>query len=229
MLKGSHYSAEERLAIRLRHLKQSMPPEEFARFTAADGTLKWCYRCRQLKPVGEFYKSRHTFDGLASGCKPCSTELRSATDRKLREDPEYRDQRRKTSREWWAAAKADGRSRDLSKRYHLKRYGLTPDRFVAMLAAQRYRCAICKCRLTGARDTHVDHDHACCPDRSSCGKCVRGLLCNECNTGLAKFRDAPATLRRAARYLEQGQRSRLPIATSSEYGQGALWDGIVAS
>jgi hypothetical protein len=203
MLKGSHYSAEERLAIRLRCLKKSMPPEEFARFTASDGTLKWCPACRQLKPVGEFYKSKQTFDGLLGHCKVCNDALSSAGHRRRMADPEYAARRRQSRVNWWAAAKADGRSRGLAKQYHLKRYQLTPDGFIAMLAAQRHRCAICECLLTGARDTHVDHDHACCPDEGrSCGKCVRGLLCTDCNTGLAKFRDDPAILRRAASYLE---------------------------
>ncbi len=34
----------------------------------------------------------------------------------------------------------------------------------------------------------VDHDHSCCPDKSACCKCIRGLLCADCNMmlGLAE-------------------------------------------
>jgi hypothetical protein len=68
-----------------------------------------------------------------------------------------------------------------------------------MLVRQGGGCAICR-RDNGKRLLAVDHDHACCPGERTCGKCVRGLLCDGCNHGLGKFRDDPELLRRAAEY-----------------------------
>ena len=47
----------------------------------------------------------------------------------------------------------------------------------------------------------VDHDHGCCPGERSCGKCVRGLVCRDCNAMLGLARDNADSLRRAASYL----------------------------
>lgn len=44
-----------------------------------------------------------------------------------------------------------------------------------------------KCRVCGAEERLVvDHDHSCCnfPKGGSCGNCIRGVLCNNCNTAL---------------------------------------------
>lgn len=61
----------------------------------------------------------------------------------------------------------------------VRRYKLTGEQ-IDRLLAQDDRCGIC-----GEEDaTHVDHDHTCCPGRETCGKCVRGFLCRQCNARL---------------------------------------------
>ncbi|MBP8537137.1 endonuclease domain-containing protein [Streptomyces sp. MK37H] len=74
-----------------------------------------------------------------------------------------------------------------------RRHKLTRARVNAILRAQDDTCPLCH-RLGGDPSMegpswwHIDHDHACCPGRSSCGHCVRGLLCRDCNTrGLAWY------------------------------------------
>jgi hypothetical protein len=47
----------------------------------------------------------------------------------------------------------------------------------------------------------VDHDHACCPREQSCGACVRGFLCGQCNTAIGLLRESPAQMMSAARYV----------------------------
>jgi hypothetical protein len=66
------------------------------------------------------------------------------------------------------------------RRHKLKhRYKITPIQFTALLAAQGGRCGVC--RAVFDRTPIVDHDHSCCPGRTTCGKCVRGLLDSRCN------------------------------------------------
>lgn len=80
------------------------------------------------------------------------------------------------------------------------KYGLTDAGLLGMLAGQGDRCLVCSIPLT--LDTAVvDHDHACCPPKRSCGKCVRGALCRNCNLGLGYFKDRPDVLRQAIAYL----------------------------
>jgi hypothetical protein len=47
---------------------------------------------------------------------------------------------------------------------------------------QDCHCALCP-RVAEANGNRlaIDHDHRCCKYSGSCGKCLRGILCRECN------------------------------------------------
>ncbi|MFD5631595.1 endonuclease VII domain-containing protein [Streptomyces sp. NPDC127072] len=83
-----------------------------------------------------------------------------------------------------------------------RNYGIGVEQYGAMLAAQGGGCAICAVTPPEDSSLAVDHDHACCPDRKkSCGSCLRGLLCEDCNRVLGMFRDDPARFQSAIGYL----------------------------
>lgn len=81
-------------------------------------------------------------------------------------------------------------------------YGMTIEEHEQMLTEQGGGCAICGTPDPGHQDWATDHDHACCPGKKSCGKCVRGLLCSRCNVGLGMFEDDVERLMSAITYLE---------------------------
>lgn len=90
--------------------------------------------------------------------------------------------------------------------HHLKKKGLTIEWYDEMFAKQNGRCAICfhpptETRNGKVKHFNVDHDHKCC--ETGCPKCVRGLLCSNCNRALGKFNDDTIILDNAITYLEK--------------------------
>jgi Recombination endonuclease VII len=70
------------------------------------------------------------------------------------------------------------------RKHLLSRYGISQTQFDWLLKAQDHACAMCH-RAFGEGVIFIDHDHHCCDtEKSSCGKCIRGLLCLSCNTAL---------------------------------------------
>jgi hypothetical protein len=67
----------------------------------------------------------------------------------------------------------------------MKKYGTTVEWYRDRLIEQSGVCALCK-HLSHHHGTlqrlQVDHNHDCCDlHTKSCGKCLRGLLCADCN------------------------------------------------
>lgn len=100
------------------------------------------------------------------------------------------------------------RERKMRYRYHVE-----PEWYEAQLAAQGGHCALCPAIAGyGGRLLSVDHDHKCCGKLGQgsgykeklCGKCLRGLLCDNCNNIVGKLEQLDlGWAERALAYLEK--------------------------
>jgi hypothetical protein len=136
--------------------------------------MKICTKCGVEKSLDEFYKSKMGKDGYRGDCKTCHKLVVSskiASSRKLHNDTRTR-----------------------------KRYGLSEGQYEAMLEDQAYKCFICN-EYPTTKALHVDHDHACCPGKTSCGSCVRGLLCHNCNVALGLLKENPVIIKSMLDYI----------------------------
>ena len=71
------------------------------------------------------------------------------------------------------------------RKHHLMRtYKMTMEEFDEMA---KNGCWICGAESSGVKRLHVEHDHNCCGPLKSCGKCVRGIVCNKCNILIGKY------------------------------------------
>lgn len=124
----------------------------------------FCYKCRVMKPITEFAHNRSRYTGYSNCCKPCQKVV--LKEWRLR-DPEKVKclDRARHSKHCYGPMAAEYRQQQLKK--------------------QQGRCAICQVEeLTLKKHLTQDHAHKCCPGRVTCGKCLRGLLCDPCNRKL---------------------------------------------
>jgi hypothetical protein len=132
-----------------------------------------CPRCDTIKHVSEFYSYHGILD--RSSCKSCRISMTST----------YRNENLELVRSKAAIYRAENKELTSYRNrvWHLKKnYGLTLEQYDEMLASQDGKCFLCGTTDTSPKNNFaVDHDHACCPGSKTCGKCIRGLLCFNCN------------------------------------------------
>ena len=123
-----------------------------------------------------------------------NTEYRKEYSKKWRlENPEYNKN--------YYASSPDIRAKKASSavKQHLKtKYGITVEDYNTMFLKQNGCCAICETHNSKlSKSLAVDHCH-------TTGE-IRGLLCQNCNTALGKFKDNITLLQNSVNYLQNGK------------------------
>lgn len=96
------------------------------------------------------------------------------------------------------------------------KYGIDFEDRDLRLAEQGGVCAICRTDCPQGRGWVIDHDHACCDGIKTCGKCIRGILCTNCNSMLGQAKDNPDTLIAAAMYIMQNKDLLAGLSSSGQ-------------
>ena len=133
-----------------------------------------CPKCGEMKPREDYYGVRKR----AGWCKACSRAKSAAYYAANKE-------RQKAKHREWVAANKERVAAHKAK----SAYGITLDEYEQLM--HEGKCAICG----NTERLRIDHCHV--------SERVRGVLCDSCNKGLGFFRDDPARLRAAIRYIKR--------------------------
>jgi len=145
---------------------------------------KKCSKCGEVKPLDQFYKRKEGILGVRSDCKKCGALRGKEWQRK---NPQQDKKQRKDWRD---------KNLDKIKNNALQwNYGISIEEYNNLLKIQENKCIICKRHKDDlTKSLCVDHDHAT-------GR-VRGLLCDDCNNALGRFKDSIENLKQAINYLQ---------------------------
>lgn len=164
--------------------------------------MKTCTKCKVEQPLENYFKKARAKGGLSHWCKSCCKSYRREWNRR----PEVKKRTAELALSRYHAMSREEKIAynhpDRRKKWHLKgTYNVTIDWYYETLKKQGGGCGICGLKPT-ARYLSVDHDHQCCPGETSCGNCVRGLLCTSCNLQLGII-EKEEFVRSATRYLSE--------------------------
>jgi len=150
----------------------------------------------QRKPKG---KDPEKYAHYQPACKMC----RDAKYR-LDRDEEWHE-RRRVQQARYHRERRDRESEVYRDRFMRTKYGISLDDYNRMLEELDGVCYACRRPCSSGRNLCIDHDHSCCGEqKKSCGRCIRTLLCMNCNQALGKTQDDVETLRRLIKLLEEG-------------------------
>ena len=167
-----------------------------------------CSKCGLDKPETEFYKTS------GRRCKQCHNVDCSKRNKR---NPE---KNRVSSRKWYYAHREEAiakvrqwqkanRQRDSvlqHKNSLLRNYQMHYEDYCNAVDQQGGKCAVCG--TSPKRRLAVDHDHKCCPQVPTCGRCTRGLICSNCNTTVGLVKEDISVLHKLIAYLEEHDKSK---------------------
>jgi hypothetical protein len=178
------------------------------------GDTRHCTLCKKYKPLDAFRKSNQSW------CVECNIEYDKKRNDEVRKFPRKVNEDGQINcrncgyyfNEDNMVFSKNGKYKGMSycqtcspllQRTRLvEKYGISIEKYHKMLEEQNYSCKICGLKeSTYRKRLSIDHDHSCCPDSKSCGKCVRGLLCHHCNAGLGNTKDSIQILQKMIDYL----------------------------
>jgi hypothetical protein len=119
--------------------------------------MAFCNACNIWRQADRFFRSTKVAGGLRTQCKECeNARLTSPAS---------------CGTAGWTKRQAA---------YLWTHYRMLPLQWEEMFTAQGGNCYICGVPALG--QSAVDHDHSCCPGPTTCGSCVIGIACRNCNT-----------------------------------------------
>lgn len=173
-----------------------------------------CRVCGVEKPLTDFPRDVRKSLGHTYRCKTCGNAYHAQWRAK---NPDKRDR--------YYVQRNERRRGRIGRDAQLRQnFGITIEDYERMLQQQGGVCIICQDpERTRNKSLAVDHDRRCCPGRKSCGKCLRGLLCQPCNQALGMFFDDVEVLERAIAYLMNSRLNARSILGAEAGGMSSYY------